>query len=163
MAQGPWESQVSSTQWEEINPPTGRSWREMAPLETMKKSPTTPRGSKDALALPETKVYESQSTNSEGRERAQYYTQISLVLILSALLSGWKKFNPITSFPEPASVTLGHHLVPKHYGGPCMIIPRPNLPVTPGVSWLPTLAFQSPIMKRTSFLGVSSKRYCRSS
>ena len=39
-------------------------------------------------------------------------------------------------------------------------IPRPNLPVTPGVSWLPTCAFQSPIMKRTSFLGVSSKRSC---
>ena len=30
-------------------------------------------------------------------------------------------------------------------------IPRPNLPVTPGVSWLPTFAFQSPVMKRTSF------------
>ena len=30
--------------------------------------------------------------------------------------------------------------------------PRPNLPVTPGISWLPTFAFQSPIMKRTSFL-----------
>ena len=30
--------------------------------------------------------------------------------------------------------------------------PRPNLPVTPGSSWLPTFAFQSPIMKRTSFL-----------
>ena len=29
--------------------------------------------------------------------------------------------------------------------------PRPNLPVTPGVSWLPTSAFQSPMMKRTSF------------
>ena len=29
--------------------------------------------------------------------------------------------------------------------------PRPNLPVTPGVFWLPTFAFQSPIMKRTSF------------
>ena len=28
---------------------------------------------------------------------------------------------------------------------------KPNLPVTPGVSWLPTSAFQSPIMKRTSF------------
>ena len=41
--------------------------------------------------------------------------------------------------------------------------PRANLPVTPGVSWLPTFAFQSPIMKRTSFLGVSSKRSCRSS
>ena len=36
--------------------------------------------------------------------------------------------------------------------------PRPNLPVTPGVSLLPTFAFQSPIMKRTSFWGVSSKR-----
>ena len=35
-------------------------------------------------------------------------------------------------------------------------IPRPNLPVTPGVSWLPTFAFPSPIMKRQSFLGVSS-------
>ena len=42
-------------------------------------------------------------------------------------------------------------------------IPRPYLPVTPGVSWLPTCAFQSPIMKRTSFLGVSSKSSCRSS
>ena len=28
---------------------------------------------------------------------------------------------------------------------------RPNLPVTPGVSSLPTFAFQSPIMKRISF------------
>ena len=36
-------------------------------------------------------------------------------------------------------------------------IPRPNLPVPPGVSWLPTFAFQSPIMKRTSFWGVSLK------
>ena len=41
--------------------------------------------------------------------------------------------------------------------------PWPNLPVTPGVSWLPTFAFQSPIMKRTSFWGVSSRRSCRSS
>ena len=29
--------------------------------------------------------------------------------------------------------------------------PRPNLPVTPGVSSLPTFALQSSIMKRTSF------------
>ena len=36
--------------------------------------------------------------------------------------------------------------------------PRPNLPVPPGVSWLPTFAFQSPIMKITSFGGVSSRR-----
>ena len=42
-------------------------------------------------------------------------------------------------------------------------IPRPNLLVTAGVSRLPTFALKSPIMKRTSFLGISSKRYCRSS
>ena len=40
---------------------------------------------------------------------------------------------------------------------------RPNLPITPGISWLPTFAFQSPIMKRTYFWGVSSKRSWRSS
>ena len=39
-------------------------------------------------------------------------------------------------------------------------IPRPNLPVTAGVSRLPTFAFQSPIIKRTSLLGVSYKRSC---
>ena len=36
--------------------------------------------------------------------------------------------------------------------------PRPNLHVTPGISWLPIFAFQSPIVKRTSFWGVSSRR-----
>ena len=41
--------------------------------------------------------------------------------------------------------------------------PRPNLPVTSGVSWLPTFAFQSPIMKKTSFLVVGSRRSCRKS
>ena len=43
------------------------------------------------------------------------------------------------------------------------VLQKPNLPVTPGVSWLPTFAFQSPIMKRTFLGGVSSKRPCRSS
>ena len=41
--------------------------------------------------------------------------------------------------------------------------PRPNLPVTPGISWLPTFAFQSPITKRTLFSGISSSRSYRSS
>ena len=36
---------------------------------------------------------------------------------------------------------------------PSFCTPRPNFPVTPGVSWLPTFSFQSPIMKRTSFFG----------
>ena len=40
---------------------------------------------------------------------------------------------------------------------------RTNLPVTPGISSLPTFAFQSSMMKRTSFSGVSSRRSCRSS
>ena len=40
---------------------------------------------------------------------------------------------------------------------------RPNLSVTPGIYWLPTFAFQSPIMKRTSFLCVSSRKSCSSS
>ena len=31
------------------------------------------------------------------------------------------------------------------------VLPRPNLPVTPDISWLPTFPFQSPMMKRTSF------------
>ena len=35
-------------------------------------------------------------------------------------------------------------------------IPRPNLPVTAGISCLPAFAFQAPIIKRTSFFGVSS-------
>ena len=39
---------------------------------------------------------------------------------------------------------------------------RPNLPVTPDISWLPTFAFQSPMIKKTSFFGVSS-RSCKSS
>ena len=30
--------------------------------------------------------------------------------------------------------------------------PRPNVPVTPDIFWLPTFAFQSPMVKRTSFL-----------
>ena len=32
-----------------------------------------------------------------------------------------------------------------------------------GISWLPTFAFQSPMMKRTSFLDISSRRFSRSS
>ena len=35
-------------------------------------------------------------------------------------------------------------------------------PVTPGIFWLPPFAFQSPVMKRTSFFDASSKRSYRS-
>ena len=36
--------------------------------------------------------------------------------------------------------------------------PWPNLPITPGISWLPTFAFQHHMRKRTSFFGVSSRK-----
>ena len=39
---------------------------------------------------------------------------------------------------------------------------RSNLPVTPGISCFPAFVLQSPITKRTSFLGVSSRRSCKS-
>ena len=47
-------------------------------------------------------------------------------------------------------------------------IPRAHLPLTPGISWLPNFALQSPMMKQTSlslsfFFGVSSRRSCMSS
>ena len=38
--------------------------------------------------------------------------------------------------------------------------PRLNLPVTPSISRLPTFAFSFPMMKRTSFFDVSSRRSC---
>ena len=38
-----------------------------------------------------------------------------------------------------------------------VLTPRPNLTVIPRISWLPIFAFQSPMMKTTSFLGVSSR------
>ena len=38
-----------------------------------------------------------------------------------------------------------------------------NLPVTPGISWLPTFAFPSPMMKRTSFRGLEKEMAAHSS
>ena len=71
-------------------------------------------------------------------------------LCVESFLCCWKRvFSMISAFSWQNSVS------------PCpasFYTPRPNLPVTPGVSWLPTYAFQSPIMKRTSFGGVSCCR-----
>ena len=46
---------------------------------------------------------------------------------------------------------------------PLFCTPRTILPVTPSISYLPIFGFQSIMMKRISFFGVSSRRYCRSS
>ena len=40
--------------------------------------------------------------------------------------------------------------------------PRPNLPVTPGISWLSTFAFQSPVMSTRSFSMWKETRVFRS-
>ena len=85
---------------------------------------------------------------------------ISLILVLTvwwcpSLLSCWKRVFALTSvFSWQNSVNL-------YTASFCT--PRPNLPVIPGISWLPTFAFQSPMMKWTFFFGVSSMRSCRSS
>ena len=71
----------------------------------------------------------------------------------SLLLCCWKRVFAMTSaFSWQNSVSFWPAL---------FCTPRPNLPVTPGISWLSTFAFQSPIIKRTSFLVVSSTRSCR--
>ena len=72
----------------------------------------------------------------------------------SLLLCCWKRVFAMTSvFSWQNSISL----FPASFR-----TPRPNLPVIPGVSWLPTFVFQSPIMTRTSFLGLSSKKSCGS-
>ena len=60
---------------------------------------------------------------------------------------------------ESCVVGRGYLLWPVHSLGKTLTslwptsfcIPRQNLPVIPGISWLPTSAFQSPILKRKCF------------
>ena len=84
--------------------------------------------------------------------------RINLILVLTirwCLLCCWKRVFTMTSaFSWQNSISL----CPVSF---CAL--RPDLPVTPGISWLPSFAFQSPMMKRTSIFGVSSRRSCRSS
>ena len=73
----------------------------------------------------------------------------------SLLLCCWKRVFAMTSaFSWQNSV----NFCPTSFCSP-----RPNLPDIPGISWLPTAAFQSLMMNRTSFLGISSRRSSRSS
>ena len=78
---------------------------------------------------------------------------MSMCRVFSCVV-GRRVFAMTSVFSWQNSVSLWH-------GSVCT--PRPNLPVTPGISWLPTFAFQSPLIKRTSFWGVSSRRSYRSS
>ena len=66
------------------------------------------------------------------------------VHVQSLLLCCWKRvFAMISAFSWQNSVSL----CPASF---CTW--KPSLPVTPGISWLPTFAFQSSMMGRTSFL-----------
>ena len=67
---------------------------------------------------------------------------MSICRVFSCVVGRWE-FALTSAFSWQKSISL----CPASF-----CIPRPNLPVTPGISWLPTFAFQSPIMKRTSFL-----------
>ena len=61
----------------------------------------------------------------------------------SHFLCCWKRvFGMTIAFSKQNSVSLWPTSI---------YIPRPNMPVTPGMSWLPMFAFQSPMMRRTSF------------
>ena len=69
-----------------------------------------------------------------------------LVMSMCRVLCFWKRVFAMTSaFSWQNSIGL----CPASF-----CTPRPNLPVIPGISWLPTFAIQSPMMKRTSFFGV---------
>ena len=70
--------------------------------------------------------------------------------VCSHLLCCWKRVFAVTClFFWQKSVSL----FPATF---CTL--RPNLLITPVISWLPTFAFWFSIMKRTSLFGVSSKR-----
>ena len=74
---------------------------------------------------------------------------------VSPLLCCWKRVLAVTSaFSCRNSVSLCP---------PSLCASRPNLPVSPGISWFPTFAFQSCVLKRAFFFSVSSGRSCRSS
>ena len=66
---------------------------------------------------------------------------MSMCRVFSCVVGRWCLLWPVSS--------LGKSLLSLCPAPFCT--PRPNLPATPGISWLPTFAFQSPVMERTSF------------
>ena len=77
---------------------------------------------------------------------------MSMCRAFSCVVGSWCLLWPVHSLGKTAS------LCPASF-----CIPRPNLSVTPGISWLPIFAFQFPLMKMTSFFVVSSRKSYRSS
>ena len=67
-------------------------------------------------------------------------TMMSMCRVFSCVVGRGSLLWPVCSLEKTIS------LCPSSF-----CTPRPNLPVTPDVSWLPTFAFQSPIMKQIYF------------
>ena len=84
------------------------------------------------------------------KERSQFdfgidHLVMSMCRVFSCVIGKRCLIWPVSSFGKTLS------LFPASF-----CTPKPHF--TPGISWLPTFAFQSPIKKRTSFLGASSRR-----
>ena len=77
---------------------------------------------------------------------------MSMCRVISSVVGRWYLLWPVRSLGKTLLAFALFHFCTS----------RPNLPITSDISWVPTFAFQTPIMKRTSFLGVSSRRSCRS-
>ena len=67
---------------------------------------------------------------------------MSMCRVVSSVVVGKRVFAMTSEFSWQNSISL----CPASF-----CTPKPNLPVIPGISWLPTFAFQSPMMKRTFF------------
>ena len=82
----------------------------------------------------------------------QYWPSVDVCVKTHLLCCQKRVFTMTSEFSWQDSVSLC----------PSFFSSRSNLSVTSGISWLPTFACQSPIMKKTSFFfGISSRRSCR--
>ena len=82
---------------------------------------------------------------------------ISLILVLTIWWCPFVESSPVVGrgcllWPVCSPQSVSVSLFPASF-----CTPRPNLPVNPGNFWLPTFAFQSSVMKRTSFILVFQK------
>ena len=81
---------------------------------------------------------------SKEYNQSDFYVDHLVMSMCIFLLCFWKRVFSITSVFS----------LQNSFWSASFCTPRPNLPVTPGVSWLFAFAFQPPIMKKTSFFWV---------
>ena len=84
----------------------------------------------------------------------------NIIKLISILTVWWYSYAE-SSFVFLEDVCYDQCVLLKKHCSLCLIsfcTQRPNMPVTPGISWVPTFAFPYPMMERTSLFGVSSRR-----